>query len=388
MPSVAERSARITVVPLPDKLRKESELGAQVHLNGVTLDALSSQDISTLRQALYDHSVLVIKGVKDLDATLVPELCKIWDENQLGVHGHGKNMNDKGNILTANHAARVPHAPQVSIIGNGDFEDHFGTGELKLRHVEHTSFHHDPLPAAQIQAGETRFYRWHIDAPLYELQPAKVTMLYSFINPAADPQFISFENGDRLDLAAGATCFFSGNKLWNLLSPEDQEWALNTTVQYAPKPYNFMMNCKASSDGLTIVSEGKETALAEMSFEWAKVQSHPLVWRNPGRPDRPSVQALGCCLYSLTTTRPDGSTETVTDLAQARRRIHALQRKMMAPSLIYAHAYEKDDLVIFNNHAVSHSITGQLDVLQRLFWQCNLASKDAPQAARREEIFV
>lgn len=161
MPSVAEKpESKITIEPLPASARKESELGAQVHLNGVDLANLSEADSATLKQALYDHSVLVIKDVLDMDPTLVPELCKLWDKNQLNMHGHGKSLTDKGNILTANHSARVPHAPQVSIIGNGTFNDHHGTGELVLKHVEHTSFHKEPLSPERLAAGETRFYRW------------------------------------------------------------------------------------------------------------------------------------------------------------------------------------------------------------------------------------
>lgn len=150
----------IKIEPLPASARKESELGAFVHLNGADLTKLSEADTAILKQALYDHSVLVIKNVLDMDPTLVPELCKIWDQNQLNMHGHGKSLTDKGNILTANHSARVPHAPQVSIIGNGTFEDHHGTGELVLKHVEHTSFHKEPLSKEQVANGETRFYRW------------------------------------------------------------------------------------------------------------------------------------------------------------------------------------------------------------------------------------
>lgn len=393
MPSVAEKpQPNIKVTPLPQEARKKSELGAQIHLNGADLKNLSEADTAVLKQALYDHSVVVIKDVKNLEPTLVPELCKLWDKNQLDMHGHGKSLTDKGNILTANHAARIKHAPQVSIIGNGDFDDHYGSGPLKLRHVEHTSFHKQPLSKEEIANGGTRFYRWHIDAPLYELQPAKVTMLYAITVPDAPPQHITFDDGKKLSLNAGSTSFFSGNELWNRLTPEEQDWALRTTVNYAPKPYNFMMNAKASNDGLTIISEGKETPIDQLDFDWSKVQSHPLVWRNPGRPDRPCVQALGCCLYSLTTqpspNHPNGQVETITDLAQVREIIHGIQKRMMDPELIYSHPWEKDDLVIFNNHAVSHSITGQLEGLERLFWQCNLASGDAPEAARREEIYV
>lgn len=390
MPSVAEKQSQIKVTPLSAPERKQSELGATIDLNGADLKSLSPEDTAVLKQALYDNSVLVIKGVKDLQPELVPELCKIWDQNQLNVHGHGKSLSDKGNILTANHAARVPHVPQVSIIGNGDFDDHYGSGKLELRHVEHTSFHKEPLSKEKLAAGETRFYRWHIDAPLYELQPAKVTMLYAIVIPESDQQLITFADGEKMPLNAGSTSFFSGNHLWNKLTPEEQDWALRTTVNYAPKPYNFMKECKATADGLTIVSEGKEVPLDQIEYDPALVQSHPLVWRNPGRPDKPAVQALGCCLHSLSTESkvPGEPPVVIDDLPKVRETIYNIQSRMMKPEYIYSHPWEKDDLVIFNNHAVSHSITGQLEGLTRLFWQCNLASKDAPVAARREEIFA
>ena len=367
------------VTPLSPSLRKETEIGAVVELEGADLANLSVADKDKLRQALYDNHVLVLKNQKDLNPQVIPDLCKLWDTNQLDMHGHGgKGWLDKGSILAANHSSRIPTVPQVMLIGHGKFEGKFGTDVLNLRHVNHTEFHKHVLSDEQIAAGETRFYRWHIDAPLYELQPAKVTMLYSIVNSSQPDQFITFENGERLDLAAGATAFFSGAKLFSLLTPEEQDWALRTKVQYAPRPYNFMLNCKATSDGLTLVSEGKELALSEIpAFEWDKVQTHPLVWANPGRPDRPSIQTLGCCLYRLITTNADGSETIMDDIGEVRKKIHGIQSRMMCKDLIYAHNWAKDDLVIFNNHAVTHTITGQIHD-ERLFWQCNLASKDAP----------
>ena len=53
--------------------------------------------------------------------------------------------------------------------------------------------------------GQTRFYRWHCDAPLYEKLPGQVTLLHAVTVPRLPPQKIVFEDGEAMQLAAGAT---------------------------------------------------------------------------------------------------------------------------------------------------------------------------------------
>lgn len=72
---------------------------------------------------------------------------------------------------------------------------------------------------------------------------------------------------------------FSGARNFELLSAKEQEFAVNTTVQYAPRAYEWMRNCKASPDGLTIEKVGRETPLDQLPpYEWDKVQSFPVCY--------------------------------------------------------------------------------------------------------------
>jgi hypothetical protein len=62
-----------------------------------------------------------------------------------------------------------------------------------------------------------------------------------------------------------------------LLTPEEQEFALNTTVQYAPRAYEWIRDCKATSDGLGIAKVGDERSSAELpTWTWDNVQAFPV----------------------------------------------------------------------------------------------------------------
>lgn len=69
----------------------------------------------------------------------------------------------------------------------------------------------------------------------------------------------------------------SGARAFQLLSKEEQEFALNTDIQYAPRPYEWMRDCKATSDGLSIAKVGDERAFDDLPpWTWDQVQSHPV----------------------------------------------------------------------------------------------------------------
>jgi hypothetical protein len=70
---------------------------------------------------------------------------------------------------------------------------------------------------------------------------------------------------------------FSGARAFSLLTPEEQEFALNTTVTYAPQAYEYIRQCKASDDGLTIPTMGNEVSVEKLSeWSWDKVAEHPV----------------------------------------------------------------------------------------------------------------
>ncbi|KAH8651228.1 alpha-ketoglutarate dependent xanthine dioxygenase [Xylariales sp. PMI_506] len=379
---------------LQPEVRQESAIGAQINLPAdmpiLDLDRLTQADKDNLRKALFENQVIVIRNQKGVDATVLPKLAKIFDESALDIHSAGeKAVSDPRNILSAYKAGRIPRAPQVGIIGSGKFTNYEGLDELEVIHLDHTLFHETPLRQEKIDEGYTRPYRWHMDTPFYERLPGEVTVLHSVQIPKLADQKIRFPGGKEKVIGAGATAFFSGARAFELLSPEEQEFALNTTVTYAPQAYEYIRHCKSTEDGLTIPTFGKEVPVDQLSeWSWDKVAEHPMVWRNPLNPTRPFLQVHGCCVYKLTTRDPaTGKVTVVDDVEEVRRIVYRMQQKVYAAENIYAHRWVEGDLVVFHNRGVMHSITGQLEkqpdeLRKRLLWQCTMTSQNPPQPFR------
>ncbi|KAK8161110.1 alpha-ketoglutarate dependent xanthine dioxygenase [Phyllosticta citrichinensis] len=349
----------LRVVPLPDELRKSSKIGAEVILPSgmryLSLENLTEQEKTTLRDGLYQHGVLVVRDQLGIHPGVMPQLGKFFDETAGETHSAGRKMvTDKRNILSENRGARNPRATQVGIIGKGHFDNVEGCLNLDLKHVDHTEFHENPLSAEEIAQGFTRPYRWHMDMPLNGNLPGFVTTIH----------------------------FLSGARAFELLTPEEKEFALNTTVLYAPRAYEWMRECKATEDGMTIAKVGKERPLDEFHDNL----TYPMVWKNHGT-GKPHLQILGCCVYSLRTTDPKaGQVTAMTDLDSVRKTCHRLLSHVYAAENIYPHRWAEGDFVIFHNRGCLHSITGTLmgptdgdDKEKRLLWQCNMMSGTPPE---------
>jgi len=130
----------IQIVPLPDNIRGDSEIGAEVVLPSsdtlIDPSRLSPVEIDSLRHALFDNGVLVIRNQSGLKAAVLPQLAKIFDPFVKDIHSGGeKAVTDPKNILSQNGASRVPRAPQVTIIGQGTIEGHEGIPKVELKHL-------------------------------------------------------------------------------------------------------------------------------------------------------------------------------------------------------------------------------------------------------------
>ena len=170
--------------------------------------------------------------------------------------------------------------PQVQLIGNGTVYNHEGFERVALKHPSNTTFHKTPVSPADEAAGITRFYRWHIDAALYELNPPKVTALYAILVPQGPQQTCRYDDGtgDELRVPLGTTAFVSGKTMFDILPRGLQNVAVRTRVRYAPHPYVWMAPAGAHSTGLSIESENKEAPLSELP-PWTedKVKVFPMV---------------------------------------------------------------------------------------------------------------
>lgn len=170
----------------------------------------------------------------------------------------------------------------MQLIGNGVVYNHEGLAEAKLKHPSHTTFHKTRVSPEDEEKGYTRFYRWHIDAALYDLSPPKVTTLYGVTVPKGDRQRVRYDDGtgDELEVPLGTTAFVDGRNMFNILPPELKSVAVRTRVRYAPHPYVWMAPAHALSTGLGIMSEGLEMSYDELPpWEESKIKVLPMVRR-------------------------------------------------------------------------------------------------------------
>lgn len=357
---------------------KDEPLGAVVTLpEGVTDPAeLDELNFQLLKEALHKYLVLVIPDQEGLKPQSQYVLTQRFDESSHGLYGHDEKLFHHAKSVLAKDGKCIPERPEVICVGNGKFEAQELTGgkDMELEHPTHFTFHKNILSDEEVAQKQTRYYRWHIDSALYDLAPPMVTTLLGLVVPeTTEKQTIKYTDSDETkEVVKGATAFVSGANSFKQLSKEDQDFAMNTTVIYAPHPYIFIAPSKATDDGLTMVSEGKETQLDDLP-EWdiKKVKKLPLVWSNPTTGE-PHLQVHGCCIWKLVNSKTG---ETICELEEAREKVHSLMRPGISPELVYCHPWKKGDLAIFFNRGVWHSVTGEFaEDEKRLMHQCNIAS--------------
>lgn len=154
--------------------------------------------------------------------------------------------------------------------------DHEGLESAALKHPSHRTFHKTSVPPSDEENdGATRFFRWHIDAALYDLQPPKVTTLYAVRVPGGPQQVCRYDDGthDELAVPLGTTAFVSGKTMFDILPRELQSMAVRARVKYAPHPYVWMSPAAAHSTGLKIETEGKELPLDQLP-PWSEDKVH------------------------------------------------------------------------------------------------------------------
>ena len=170
--------------------------------------------------------------------------------------------------------------PHFQLIGNGKVYNHEGLAEAQLEHPSHIGFHKTRVSPEDTEKGYTRFYRWHMDAALYNLNAPRVTTLHAITVPHGEPQICRYDDdsGDELPVPLGTTAFVDGKTMFDILPPELKSVAIRSRVKYAPHPYVWMATARAMSTGLGIETEGMELPLNELpSWEESKIKVLPVV---------------------------------------------------------------------------------------------------------------
>nr|HSU39276.1 TauD/TfdA family dioxygenase [Polyangiaceae bacterium] len=364
---------KLTFTPLATT---SSEVDFGVDAGKLDLPGLSSEEFTELERAVLTHHVVVVRGQRGLTPREQLELTRRFDPAALA-YGHGHRPEIMQASVLVQDLVSIPDCPQVKLLGNGRVRDHEGIADVTLTHPSHHAFHRTPLTRAREARGLTRFYRWHLDAALYELHPPRVTTLLALDVPEGPDQTVVYDDGsgDELEVSLGTTAFVSGSKAFDTLSPTQKDFALRTRVRYAPHPYVWMRHARARANGLGLFSEGRELTRDELpAYDDDKLTTLPLVWKNP-LTGRPSLQVHAYCVEELFV-----ADEPIGDLDECRRLLYELMRPAIAPARVYAHRWQPGDLVIFNNRGVWHSVVGALEPdARRVYHQCNLAASEAPR---------
>ncbi|KAK3168117.1 hypothetical protein OEA41_004563 [Lepraria neglecta] len=355
-------------VPAPSRV----DFGAKIE--NAVIETMSDDDFALIRDTLYKHQVVVFKNQAGLSPKAQYELTRRFDPSAQG-YGHGKTLDAKRSILHPD-LKTVPHQPEVQIIGNGFVPEYEGLKNIKLVHPHHKKFHKHAIPDED-DLDYTRFYRWHIDAALYDLNPPKVTTLMAVSVPKGRRQTLRYDDktGEELDVPLGTTAFVSGYNMYNILSDEDKEFVRTSRIEYAAHPYIWMSGAKSRSDGLGLFSDNLELPESELPpIDASKIQILPMVWKNPVT-GQLALQMHPSAIRKIHLANGD----VIDDLVNVREIVHRLQRPAISPQYVYAHDWEEGDLVLFNNQGVLHSVVGAFREDEvRLFRQCNMAASEGP----------
>ncbi|KAG8904771.1 hypothetical protein FRB99_001203 [Tulasnella sp. 403] len=335
----------IEIVPLPLPASadpsKFTNFGREV--KGVKPGNLTPEEFKEIEELLYKHDALLFRDV-DFTPEQQYALTKAFDPTSESYgHGNNKTGETKKSILHPD-LKTIPRQPQVQLIGNGTVYNHEGLAEAKLKHPHHRTFHKTVIPEED-DLNFTRFYRWHIDAALYDLNPPKVTTLYAINVPRGATQTLRYDDGtdDTLPVPLGTTAFVSGVTMFELLPKDLKSLAVRSKVRYAPHPYVWMAPAHAMSTGLGIESEGLELPLEELpEWEESKIKTFPILWKNPVTGNL-HFQVHPCGVQELIVDPlPEGAEREgalypegahLKDLKQVRELIYKMQRPAIAPSL-------------------------------------------------------
>ncbi|GAA5914655.1 TauD/TfdA family dioxygenase [Sporobolomyces salmoneus] len=404
--TIIAEAQSITVKPIPyapsvGKRLRQEEFGCIVE--GIKdINNLDDETFATIEKLLYKHSIVVFPNRADLTTEGQQKLTQRFDPNAIE-YGHGKvGRPDNKSILHPD--LRNIGGTAVQLIGNGSIDDPAILQGLppptQLRHPSHQTFHKTQISDEDSEKGYTRFYRWHMDAALYERDPPKVTTLCAKVAPQGKKNIVRYDDGtgDELEVPLGGTAFASGKVMFDILPPALKSLAIRSRVRYAPHPYVWMGPARSRSTGLGLESDGKEMHLDELP-EWKEehIKTLPLVWKNPGTgnlhfqchpsgiqelivdPLPEGVEATADTLY------PEGA--HLKDLKEVRDLVYSMQRPGIAPELVYVVDWKPNDLALFHNRGVLHSITGAFHPDEkRAFTQCNLASTDVPEGPSFEDV--
>ncbi|EFX04661.1 alpha-ketoglutarate dependent xanthine dioxygenase [Grosmannia clavigera kw1407] len=379
------------VVPMEHGSDSKADFGALVY--GIDLNNFTDADFALISDALHRHKLLVFKGQPQmLEPQQQYKLTSSFDPDEAkGGFAHGADP-----LLTTHNGVKIygipkrpaiPVQPQVHILGRGPLPtDHYGFPPgFEVQGIDHADFHLPPhIAEADRAAGASRFYQWHFDGALYKIPPPRVGCLLAVRTPKGPDVTVRWDDGSgrEMFMAPGATAMVAGSRALVLLDAETRAVVLHSRIEYAPHAFVWMSTARSSRLGHLIETEGREMPLDRLpAWDPAHVCVYPMVWTNPVTGEQ-SLQVHGQGARRLfLKSSPDGEETVVEDLAEVRAFMDKIMRPVLSPENIYAHRHEEQDVILWYNRALWHSITEfPKSYGPRVMHQCNVAASDHPTA--------
>ncbi|KAF2160197.1 hypothetical protein M409DRAFT_70561 [Zasmidium cellare ATCC 36951] len=377
------------MVPIKHPASSKVDFGAEVY--DIDLNSFTDADFDLISDALHRHKLLVFK---EQPAMLEPQqqyrLTSRFDpDDTSGGFAHGVDpylttYNGIDIYGTPNRPA-IPVQPQVHILGRGKLpENHYGfPPNFEMKSVDHVNFHAPPhIPDEERENGASRFYQWHWDGSLYNIPPPRVGCLLAVRTPKGPSVTVRWDDGTgtEMEVAPGATAMVAGSRALELLDEDTRNVVMNSKIEYAPHAFKWMSTARSTRLGYTLETEGREVLLDQLPpWEEDKVCVYPMVWTNPKTGEK-SLQVHGQGAFKLyLKSSPDGEETIVEDLAEVRAFMHKIMRPVLSPENIYAHNHQEQDVILWYNRALWHSITEFPESYgPRVMHQCNVAASDHP----------
>ncbi|KAK5047597.1 hypothetical protein LTR84_006694 [Exophiala bonariae] len=383
--SPAALTPQPTFKVVPQTKCKDQKFNFGAVVEGLDLNDISANDVERLKETIWTHKVIVVKGQKDLAPVKHWELVTRFDPDAHQMHSHGdmKTFEKKGGLLSKSRDVYgIPGAENVRLIGKGYQgqgcnssligkcdrvktltpalkigQDHYGLKNIIIKGLTN-DFHAEPPNDEEFQEGITRFQRWHIDAPLYARDPAWFTTLRALKLPSGPDLTIRWDDGSGLSMKAppGLTAFFSTSQLYSMLSDQEKQLADHSWVEYAPHPYMWVERCKAPPTGLGLKSEGKEHTIEELGeYDEKDVKRYPFVWVNPVTGEK-AFQVHGLAARKLfLRSSIDEEPKVIDDVVAIRSFLHNIQTRVLRPEYIYLPKVEVGDIVMWDNYGTFHT---------------------------------
>ncbi|KAM0322273.1 hypothetical protein ACHAQA_009562 [Verticillium albo-atrum] len=376
--------ASFTIEPMAKTAGEKHNFGATI--SDLDLNTISDSDVKALSDAIWTHKVVIVKGQQDLPPIKQWELVTRFDPAAPLVHSHGdlKTFVDKGGVLSRSRQVfAIPGAENVRVIGKGyQGAEHYGIKDQTITKPLSHDFHDLPLSEEDFKAGHTRFQRWHVDAPLYDRDPAWFTTLRCVKKPTGPNVRIHWDDGSAMSMPSepGLTAFFSNTQTYDLMTEEEKRVADHSWVEYAPHPYAWMGDCKGQAHGLGLVDQGREKSIAQLGdYDETKVKRYPMVWLNPVTAERAFMVHGICVRRMFLRDGPDAEPRVVEDLGEIRRWLKVIQERVLQPEYILLPSVEEGGIVMWANHQMFHTAVDYHESLgPRTMHQANIGASLGP----------